>query len=742
MRRGTLSYNEMLTIAKILGYKIEFKKVEEELFKIYQENTYCAHCGKKAIVSGSLKELKLSCDCDGAKSEITDKLAIKEEIKKLDDRFFEVQKAAINKAFGVYKIHYAENVKKRDEELKKFDEEIMNIVKGPDFPTGGIIFGKKGIAEAYKTGRGKILIRARFSIDVDTKGKETIVFTEIPYQVRTTDLVTRIGELARDKVIEGIERVNDGSAGDNVRIEVDLKKGVIAKAVLNQLFAKTALQSSYGIINLALEGIMIFGAFIGVLFVRTVQTNECFVDHRDSVITRRTQFELKKAKHEEHILEAKIVAVDCVDEVIKIIRGSRDEPEAKVRLMERFSFDEEQAQAIVDLRLGVLTNLRIDELKKQLAEIKALIAYLEDLLAHHEKILAKIKEETEKIVEKYGDERRTDIVADEIERLNIEDLIKREEVVVLISNLGYIKRIATSAYKIQGRGGKGSNSAKLVEDDFINQLFTASTHDYITFISSEGRAFWIKAHEIPEASRNSRGAHIKGLLQVSPNEEITTVVAMGEMKEDQYLFMVTANGVVKKVQTTEFANAKTRGIIGIKLDEGDKLVTTVLSSGNDEIVLITRQGKALRINEDEVRSMGRSTRGVCGIHLAQGDEVAAALQVRDGEQMLIMTEYGYGKRVNFEEFSQHGRGTGGQKVYDVKEKTGEIIGAITVAQNDEMMCITSQGKTLRVKASGVSEQSRTAGGVRILNIDPPDMVIGLDKVAEQDENENSENEEE
>ena len=467
-----------------------------------------------------------------------------------------------------------------------------------------------------------------------------------------------------------------------------------------------------------------------------------YIDFQCSVITRRTQFELKKAKHEEHILEAKIVAVDCVDEVIKIIRGSRDEPEAKVRLMERFSFDEEQAQAIVDLRLGVLTNLRIDELKKQLAEIKALIAYLEDLLAHHEKILAKIKEETEKIVEKYGDERRTDIVADEIERLNIEDLIKREEVVVLISNLGYIKRIATSAYKIQGRGGKGSNSAKLVEDDFINQLFTASTHDYITFISSEGRAFWIKAHEIPEASRNSRGAHIKGLLQVSPNEEITTVVAMGEMKEDQYLFMVTANGVVKKVQTTEFANAKTRGIIGIKLDEGDKLVTTVLSSGNDEIVLITRQGKALRINEDEVRSMGRSTRGVCGIHLAQGDEVAAALQVRDGEQMLIMTEYGYGKRVNFEEFSQHGRGTGGQKVYDVKEKTGEIIGAITVAQNDEMMCITSQGKTLRVKASGVSEQSRTAGGVRILNIDPPDMVIGLDKVAEQDENENSENEEE
>ncbi len=613
-------------------------------------------------------------------------------------------------------------------------DELMKYVKGPDFPTGGIIFGKKGIAEAYKTGRGKLLVRARFSIDVDTKGKETIVFTEIPYQVRTTDLVTRIGELARDKVIEGIERVNDGSAGDNVRIEVDLKKGVIAKAVLNQLFAKTALQSSYGIINLALVN--------GRPQILTLkQLIQCFVDHRDGVITRRTQFELKKAKHEEHILEAKIVAVDCVDEVIKIIRGSRDEPEAKVRLMERFSFDEEQAQAIVDLRLGVLTNLRIDELKKQLAEVKALIAYLEDLLAHHEKILAKIKEETEKIVEKYGDERRTDIVADEIERLNIEDLIKREEVVVLISNLGYIKRIATSAYKIQGRGGKGSNSAKLVEDDFINQLFTASTHDYITFISSEGRAFWIKAHEIPEASRNSRGAHIKGLLQVSPNEEITTVVAMGEMKEDQYLFMVTANGVVKKVQTTEFANAKTRGIIGIKLDEGDKLVTAVLSSGNDEIVLITRQGKALRINEDEVRSMGRSTRGVCGIHLSQGDEVAAALQVRDGEQMLIMTEYGYGKRVNFEEFSQHGRGTGGQKVYDVKEKTGEIIGAITVAQNDEMMCITSQGKTLRVKASDVSEQSRTAGGVRILNIDPPDMVIGLDKVAEQDESDSSENEE-
>lgn len=610
-------------------------------------------------------------------------------------------------------------------------EELMTHIKGPDFPTGGIIFGRKGIKSAYKTGRGKILVRGKFNIEVSKNGAESIVFTEVPYGVNTRTLCERIGALARDKVIEGISAINDESSDrTGMRIVIHLKRGAMTKIVINQLFSKTELQSSFGVINLALVK--------GRPQVLTLkQLIQCFVDHRDEVITRRTKFELAEAKHREHILEALIIAIDAIDEVIKIIRGSRDEADAKAQLQKRFNFDEEQTQAIVDMPLKRLTHLKIDELRKEMAEIKALIAYLEDLLAHHEKILAKIKEETNELAAKFGDDRRTDIISDEVEQINIEDLIKKEEVIILISNLGYIKRISASAYKAQGRGGKGSNSAKLVEDDFINQLFTASTHDYVMFISNEGKAFWLKVHEIPEASRSSRGAHIKSLLQVSPNEEITTVVPMKEMREDQYLFMVTANGVVKKVQTSEFANAKTRGIIGIRLDEGDKLVTAQLTSGNDEVVLITRKGKALRIGEEEVRAMGRASRGVTGIHLMADDEVAAALQVKQDEKMLIMTEFGYGKRVDFNEFSRHGRGTGGQKVYEVKEKTGEIIGAITISENEEMVCMTSQGKTLRVKASAISEQSRTSQGVRILNIDQPDMVIGLDKIAESENDKDS-----
>lgn len=606
-------------------------------------------------------------------------------------------------------------------------DDLCDIVKGPDFPTGGIIFGKRGIRQAYKTGRGKVLIRGRFTIEVDKKGKETIVFTEIPYQVRTDDLCKRIGELARDKVIEGIDSVNDGSAGDDVRIVIGLKRGAIAKVVLNQLFSKTALQSSFGVINLALVK--------GRPEVLTLKSLiQYFVEHRQDVVTRRTRYELRKAEERAHILRALIVAIDNIDEVIKIIRGSRDTQSAKNALMERFGFDDVQAQAIVDMQLKRLTSLEIEDLRKELDEIEALILHLKDLLAHPEKILALIKEETQDLAHKYGDERRTDIVADEVEQINIEDLIKEEEMVVLISNLGYIKRLPVTAYKTQGKGGKGINSAKLVEDDFINQIFIASTHDYVMFITNEGKGYWLKVHEIPEAGRASRGSHIKGLLTVSPNEEITTVVSLKEFSDEQYVFMATAGGVVKKVQTSQFSNAKTRGIIAIKLDEGDKLVAALLSTGNDDLVLISRQGQALRMNETSVRPMGRAGRGVSGLRLSQGDELAAALRVVEEENMMLLTENGAGKRVGFDEFAVHGRGTGGQRVYGVSEKTGEIIGAINVADTDEIVCITSQGKSLRVAANSVAKQGRGASGVKVFNIDPPDIVIGLDRVP-SDENE-------
>lgn len=606
-------------------------------------------------------------------------------------------------------------------------DELCKYMKGPDFPTGGVIYGRKGIKQAFKTGRGKILVRGKFTIEVDKKGKETIVFTEVPYQVNTTTLVSRIGELAREKIIDGIANVNDETSDrTGLRVVIELKRGAITKVVLNQLFAKTALQSSFGVINLALVNGRPETLNLKLLV-------KYFVEHRVDVVTRRTKFDLRKAEERAHILEALIVAIDNIDEVIKIIRASRDTQTAKNNLMERFGFDDVQAQAIVDMQLKRLTSLEIEDLRKELQELQVLIAHLKDLLAHPEKILALIKEETNEIAEKFGDERKTDIVADEVEELNIEDLIKKEEMVILISHLGYIKRIPATAYKSQNRGGKGSNSVNLAEDDFLDQIFTASTHDYIMFITNAGKAYWLKVHEIQEASRTSRGSHIKSLLSVSSDEEITAVVSLKEFDDKTYLLMATAGGVVKKVTTDNFANAKTRGIIAIKLDEGDKLVSAILTGGKDEIMLITRRGQALRTSEEDVRSQGRSSRGVTGIKLSSEDELTGALRVTENQKMLVMTENGYGKRVEFSEFSAHGRGTGGQRIYTLSEKTGEVVGLLTVFDDDEVVCITGQGKTIRISVDSVGTMGRSAQGVRILDIESPDMLIGLDVVARDEE---------
>ncbi len=608
-------------------------------------------------------------------------------------------------------------------------EDLMKNIKGPDFPTGGIIFGKKGIRQAYKTGRGKIIVRGRFTLEVDKRGKETIIFSEIPYAVNKASLITRIAELVRDKVIDGISEVRDESDREGMRIVIELKRGAIAKVVLNQLFSHTALQSSFGVINLAL----VKGRPETLTLKQLVQY---FVEHREEVVTRRTRFDLRKAEERAHILRGLVIALENIDEVIAIIKKSRNVEAAKNALMERFDFSDPQAQAIVDMRLGKLTSLETEKILQELAEIEALIAHLKDLLANPPKILQLIKTETNELADRFGDKRRTDIVSDEVEEINIEDLIQKEEMVVLISNVGYIKRVPASAYKSQNRGGKGSNSTKLVEDDFLNQLFTATTHDHVVFITSAGKAYWIKVHEIPEATRTSRGSHIKSLLTVSSDEEITTVIALKEFRDDQYLLMATAAGVVKKVTTSDFQNAKTRGIIAIKLDEGDRLIGATLTSGSDEIMLITRQGQALRMSEKDIRPLSRASRGVTGIRLGNGDELAGALRVTDDSRMLIMTECGYGKRVDFAEFTPHGRATGGQKIYTISEKTGEIVGLINVYDQDEVVCITSQGKTLRVKANTISLMGRAAQGVRILNIERPDILIGMDTVANEAEETN------
>ena len=625
-------------------------------------------------------------------------------------------------------------------------DELMTYIKGPDFPTGGIIYGREGIKKAYRTGRGKITIRSKFTVETDKKGKERIVFTEVPYGVNTTNIIKRINELAENKVIEGIADANDETSDRvGMRLVVELKKNAITKIVLNQLFAKTDLQSNFGIINLALvpqpkDGLrynepqlQLPNVYLKPQILTLKQLIEQFVNLRDEVITRRTIYDLKVAKHKMKILQALITAINNIDEVIAIIKSSQDTEEAKSRLEKRFDFDDEQSQAIVDMPLKRLTHLLIEDLQNQIKELQALIDHLEDLLAHHEKIRQIIKDETNELAEKYGDERKTDIISSEVEQINVEDMIKEEDMVVMISKLGYMKRVSINQYKKQGRGGTGSNSTSLLEDDYVNQLFIGSTHDNILFVSNIGKAYWIKVHEIEESSKNSRGKHIRSMIQIGADEEITTVVTLRDFSEDSYLFMTTSKGIVKKVQTSEFSNAKTRGIIGLKLKSDDKLVSAIPTDGKSEVLIVTRRGKALRFNEDAVRCMGRASGGICGMKLAEGDEISGVVKVTEGENVLLLTEKGYGKRVRFEDFNPHGRGTGGQRIFGNIEERGEIIGVLNVKESDEIVCMTSQGKTLRVTASTINEQGTGSTGVKVVKISEPDFLVGLDKVPDSKE---------
>ena len=629
-------------------------------------------------------------------------------------------------------------------------EELMHYIKGPDFPTGGIIYGTAGIKKAYTTGRGKIVIRSKFTIETDKRGKESIVFTEVPYGVNTTNIIRRIKELVRDKQIDGVVNANDESSDrSGMRLVVDLKKGAITKIVLNQLFAKTDLQSNFGVINLALvpqvkEGaaprydepgmLTLPATYLKPEVLTLKQLIQHFVNHRDEVITRRTIYDLKVAKHRMHILEALITAINNIDEVIQIIKSSENTEDAKLKLEKRFNFDDEQAQAIVDMQLKRLTHLLIEDLQKEIKELQALIDYLEGLLADHNKILNLIKDETRGLAEKYGDDRRTEIVASEVEQINVEDMIKDEDMVVMISRMGYIKRVPADKYKKQGRGGTGSNGTNLLDDDYVNQLFIGSTKEILLFITNLGRAYWMKIHEIPESEKAARGAHIKGLLQVGPDEEITTVVSLKEFSDDLFLFMTTAQGVVKKVRSTEFQNAKTRGIIGIKLNDNDKLISAIPTTGDCEVMLISRRGEALRITENSVRLMGRASCGIKGMKLSEGDEIAAAVKVEKDANMILLTEKGVGKRISFDLYSVHGRGTGGQRIFGNTESKGEIIGAINVKDKDEVVCMTSQGKTLRFKATDIKEQGTGASGVNVVRVTEPDFIVGLDKVqADEDD---------
>ena len=605
-------------------------------------------------------------------------------------------------------------------------EGLMRHIKGPDFPTGGIIFGRGGIKDAYTTGRGKIIVRGKFIIETMKSGREQIVFTEIPYAVNKTTLITRIADLVRDKVLEGVSDLRDESDREGLRMVLELKKGAIPKLVLNRLFTHTALQSTFGVINLAL----VDGRPKCLSLKELIQL---FVKHRVDVVTRRSRFELRKAEERAHLLRGIVIALQNIDEVVAIIKASKNVEVARMALQKRFELSEVQAQAIVDMRLGRLTSLETEKILAELAEIEAKIAYLQGLLASDALILNVVKQEIIDIAKKYGDKRRTEIVADNVEAINIEDLIKPEEMAILISNKGFIKRVSVHLYKSQGRGGKGSNSTTLLEEDFIQQLFVANTHNYLLFITSAGKAYWLKVHEIPESSRQARGAHVKSLLAISPNEEITTIIDFKEFSDDQFILMGTLKGVVKKVALKDFVNAKTRGIIAIYLDDGDQLVSACMTNGSDEAMLITRNGQALRIHEEQVRVMGRASRGVRGILLSDDDELAAMLRVNNEELMLLSTINGYGKRVAYDNFSSHGRATRGQMIYVPDDVSGEVVGAVSISELDEAMIITSMGKTIKIEAETVRILGKGARGVRIVNIDAPDFVIGLDRVV-NDEN--------
>ncbi|HVO38640.1 MAG TPA: DNA topoisomerase (ATP-hydrolyzing) subunit A [Spirochaetia bacterium] len=606
-------------------------------------------------------------------------------------------------------------------------EELMKIVQGPDFPTGGIILGRKGIRDAYTTGRGRIIVRAKVTVETSSSGKDSIIITEIPYQVNKANLIVRIADLVKEKKIDGIVDLNDESDRHGMRIVIDLRKGTSPKVILNQLFAHTQMQIAFGVINLALvKGLPKTLSLKEIL--------EHFIEHRKEVVTRRTRYELARAEERAHILQGLKIALENIDEVIALIKKSADTASARTGLMERFSLSEKQAQAILDMRLQRLTSLEVKKVMEELEEVLALIEKLKDLLSSAQKIFGVVKEETADISTRFGDDRRTEIINEEAEEINVEDLIAEEDMALLISNRGYIKRIPVSAYRRQGRGGKGSSSALLKEDDFIEQFFVASTHAFVLFITNQGKSYWVKVHEIPESSRQAKGQSIKVLLSLGSEEEITAVVSLRNFSDEKFVLMATRQGVVKKVAISEFANAKTRGIVAIKLDPGDGLVTALLTSGSDEVVLVTRKGNALRFHEEAVRAMGRASHGVRGIRLSDKDELAGVAMVRKGEQMLLLSEFGFGKRTEYDNFSPHGRGTGGQICYKATEKTGEVVGVLSVSDKDDLVCITSQGNTLKLRLSEIATLGKTAMGVRIVNITKPDVVVGVARVVKEEQN--------
>ena len=603
-------------------------------------------------------------------------------------------------------------------------EELMEHIKGPDFPSYGIICGKKGITDAYTTGRGKVVIRSRYFIEENDRGHDAIIFTELPYQVNKAELVKKIDDMRKDNIIPNIAAVRDESGRDGIRVVVELKQGAVANIVLNMLFSRTPLQSNFNIYNLALvEGKPVVMTLKDMVSI--------YVNHREEVTERRTRFDLRKAEERAHVLLGLKIGLENIDEVIRIIKESEDNNIASLELQKAFGLDKIQADAIIDMKLGRLSHLETDKILNELSELEAKIAYYKDILSDRNKILGVVRDEIRKIGEAYGDRRRTEIVEQELNDASPEDFIKKEDVVISISKKGFAKRLSTTEYKAQGRGGKGTIGAKLVDGDFVDHLFICSSHDIVMFVTDFGKAYYIKAFEIPEGAKTTKGANIKNFLQIENNEKVTAVITFPAFTDNNYILMVTRYGVAKKVRLNDFVNARAKGVKAIILDEGDSLVSAIFINEDDDAMIITKNGKGLRFHAEDVRTMGRATHGVRGIKLIGDDEVVAAVKVEDTKRVLMITAKGKGKQVRFDDFMAHSRGTMGQKIYTVDE--GGLVSAVTVDDDTDVVFITLKGQTIRVHAKDISIQGRAAMGVKVASFKKKDDSVNAIAVTSYEE---------
>ena len=589
-------------------------------------------------------------------------------------------------------------------------EEILEIVKGPDFPTGAQILGTSGITEAYRTGRGKIKVRAISEIEPMANGKQRIVVTELPYMVNKAKLIQKIAELAKEKKIDGITDLRDESSREGMRIVIELRKDCNANIILNQLYKHTQMQDTFGVIMLALVD-------QEPKVLNLLDMLGYYLKHQEDVVTRRTKFDLDKAERRAHIVEGLLIALDNIDEVIKIIRGSKAVADAKLSLMEKFGLTEIQAEEIVNMRLRALTGLEREKLENEFKELMARIAELRSILADEKKLLGVIKEEILILATKYGDDRRTSIGIDMDDDLTVEDLIKKENVVIAMTKLGYIKRMTVNNFKSQNRGGKGIKGMQTIEDDFIEDLFMTTTHHYIMFFTNMGKVYRLKAYEIPEASRTARGTAIVNLLQLMPDEKVTAVIPILKYRDDRYLFMCTKNGIVKKTKITEYQNVRKSGLAAITLKEGDELIEVKATDNRKDILLVTKHGMCIRFNESDVRSTGRTSMGVIGMNVNDGDEIIGMQLDTQGEALLIVSENGLGKRTPIEEFTPQRRGGKGVKCYKINDRSGEVIGFKAVNDDNEIMLITNQGIVIRILCKDISKLGRITTGVKLINMD-------------------------